>query len=73
MSTLITLLHVAESEHTDTFQSDLRVQPGASYLVALSSSVVVLVGAVGTCPIVDGTRFDTATSLMARTAMKCID
>lgn len=45
--TLMTFLHVASSVLTDNFQSNSRFQPGVAYSMALSSSVIGLVDAVG--------------------------
>lgn len=73
MCLLMTVLRVADSELTDTFQSDSRLQPGFSYLLTLLLSAVELDDAIGFGSAVNGTGLDMATSLMAWNAMKRLD
>lgn len=70
--TLKKFLRVASLKPTDISQSTLRLQPGVSFLVALSTSVAELVEAIGVCFIVGSTRYERITLLMAWNAMGCV-
>lgn len=66
-------LYVASLGPADAFQSDTGAKMGVQYLAVLATSTAELVEAIGTCFIVDGSRFDMAIFVIAENAMKRVD
>lgn len=69
---IMTVLQAPSSGLPDTFNSDIRSGPDVSYFIAMLALVINLNDSVDVCPIVDGSIYDMATSVMTWEVIKCV-
>lgn len=69
----MSFVNAASEGFLDTFRCDSQVELRVPYLIAMQLPVVFLVESAGVCAILEGSKYDIATALLAWDVLRLID